>query len=106
MAWIPVARWEDVQKDGCVGLEASGKRIAVYAVNGCAYATSDICTHQLAYMSEGAVEGEYVECPMHQGRFHIPTGKAQGAPVTRDLETFEAKIEGEQVFVHVPSDAM
>lgn len=101
MGWIPVARWADVQRDGCVGVEAQGVRIALFEVNGCPYATSDICTHQLAYMSEGAVDGEYVECPMHQGRFHIPTGKAQGTPVTKDLQTFEAKVEGEQVLVRV-----
>jgi nitrite reductase/ring-hydroxylating ferredoxin subunit len=101
MAWISVAKWKDVEVQGCVGVEAAGKRLAVYSVNGCPYATSDICTHQLAYMSEGAVDGEYIECPMHQGRFHIPTGKAQGAPVCKDLQTFETRLEGEEVLVNV-----
>jgi nitrite reductase/ring-hydroxylating ferredoxin subunit len=44
-----------------------------------------------------------VECPLHQGRFHIPTGKAMGAPVTVDIATFPVKIEGADILVALPT---
>jgi hypothetical protein len=47
----------------------------------------------------GLVLGEIVECPRHQGRFHIPTGKAKGAPVVMDLRTYPTKVEGGQVYI-------
>jgi nitrite reductase/ring-hydroxylating ferredoxin subunit len=31
---------------------------------------------------EGFVDGEEVECPFHQGRFHIPTGHPSAPPCT------------------------
>jgi len=48
------------------------------------------------------VLGEIVECPRHQGRFHIPTGKAKGAPVVVDLCTYPTKVEGGQVYIGLP----
>jgi 3-phenylpropionate/trans-cinnamate dioxygenase ferredoxin subunit len=39
---------------------------------------------------------------MHQGRFDIPTGKAKGAPVCINLQTYPTKIEGQRVYVGIP----
>jgi 3-phenylpropionate/trans-cinnamate dioxygenase ferredoxin subunit len=36
---------------------------------------------------------------MHQGRFHIPTGAAQGAPATQPLQTSPVTIEGDDVLI-------
>ena len=101
MAWIKVGKQAELQEGECKSVEPQGTRIAIYKVGGCVYATSDICTHQLAYMSEGYLDGEYIECPMHQGRFHVPTGKAMGAPVTKDLRVFPCKIDDGAIYVEV-----
>ena len=69
------------------------------------YALNNVCTHQFAFMSEGYVDGEYIECPMHQGRFHIPTGAAQCAPVTQPLKTYPVRTDGGDILVDLtPSD--
>lgn len=79
--------------------------IAIYRVGDKFYATQDTCTHAQAYMSDGVVIDCVVECPFHQGRFDIRTGKALGAPVVVPLQTFPVKVDNGQVFVLVDSTA-
>ena len=65
------------------------------------FATDAICTHAQACLAEGYQEGDIIECPLHEGRFHIPTGKALGSPVTENLNIFPVKVESGQVFVEI-----
>jgi 3-phenylpropionate/trans-cinnamate dioxygenase ferredoxin subunit len=44
---------------------------------------------------------DIIECPLHQGRFHIPTGAPKGAPVHLPLRTYPVKVEGGEVFVGI-----
>ena len=105
LVWIEVAAAEDVPPGRCVGIEVGSRYLAVYNLAGSLYATDNICTHQLAFLSEGQVDGEYIECPMHQGRFHIPTGAAQGEPVTEPIAVYPIKSENGRLFVLVPEEA-
>ena len=52
-------------------------------------------------MSEGYIDGETVECPLHQGLFNNRTGAALSPPVTKNLQTFKTKVENGQVYVLV-----
>jgi len=63
------------------GVEIGDRQLALYNVGGTFYATDDICTHVKAYLSKGVVDGDTIECPLHKGRFHIPTGRPLTAPV-------------------------
>jgi 3-phenylpropionate/trans-cinnamate dioxygenase ferredoxin subunit len=54
-------------------------------------------------LSEGYVEDGCVECPLHQGRVDIRTGKAMCAPVTVDLRTHAVKREGDHIYVLSPA---
>jgi len=42
-----------------------------------------------------------IECPLHQGRFDIRTGKALCAPVTEDLAVHEVRIDAGRVQVRL-----
>ena len=45
--------------------------------------------------------GTVIECPKHNGRFDYRTGKAQGAPVLVDVQTFPVKVEDETVYIQI-----
>ncbi len=81
---------------------ARGQRLALYNVGGNFYATDDRCTHAEASLSDGFLDGDEIECPLHQGRFHVPTGRALCFPVTEDVETFPVRVDGAAVLVDVP----
>ncbi|MFM0341419.1 non-heme iron oxygenase ferredoxin subunit [Paraburkholderia fungorum] len=81
----------------CVSLGAA--RILLSNVDGKVYATSDICSHALAYLSDGFLEGCVVECPLHGARFDVTTGKAMSAPANGDIETYEVTVAEGRIFV-------
>ena len=61
---------------------------AVFRCEGGLYVTQDQCTHGPGSLSEGFVFGCEVECPFHQGRFDIRSGRPTGAPCTEGLQTW------------------
>jgi nitrite reductase/ring-hydroxylating ferredoxin subunit len=98
---VPAA---DVEDEDVVGVrvgEQGEHEIAVYKVNGRFYATADRCTHQTAKLSDGLVIDDCIECPLHQGRFHIPTGKPGSGPVSVPLRTYPVRVEDGTVFVRI-----
>jgi nitrite reductase/ring-hydroxylating ferredoxin subunit len=69
-----------------------GHQVAVFNVAGTFHATSNICTHQFALLSEGYLDGCIIECPLHQGRFDVRTGAAEGDPVTEPIKVYPIKV--------------
>jgi nitrite reductase/ring-hydroxylating ferredoxin subunit len=90
------------REDGEVIAIALGDRqIALYKLDGEIFATDNTCTHAQACLSEGWLEDGIIECPLHQGRFDLRTGKGLGAPIDKDLTTFRVRTEGDDVLVEV-----
>lgn len=101
MTWHKAAEASALEGKDVIGVDVDGVEIAIYHLEDGYYATSNICTHQFAFMSEGYVEKGCVECPLHQGFFEIRTGKAMDGPPTEPLKTFPLKIEAGTIFVKV-----
>ena len=55
-----------------------------------------------ACLSDGYMDGDKIECPLHQGLFDIRTGKAEEGPVDEDLKVYQVKREGGRVLVDIP----
>lgn len=97
--WKPTIETACIDEDDLVGVTVEGREIAVYNLKGKFYATDNICTHEHACLSQGFVIDDEIECPLHQGRFHIPTGRPKGAPVHVALRTYPVKVEAGVVLV-------
>ncbi len=78
---------------GCaLRAEAGGCAYAVFNVEGHYFVTQDECTHGPGLLSEGYVLDDEVECPFHQGRFHIPSGRPTCAPATEPIKVWTARL--------------
>ena len=97
--WHDVCGVDEVEEEDLIGVGVDGVCIAIYNINGEFFATSNVCTHEHALLSEGFVIDDVIECPLHQGRFRIQTGKPVGAPVSTALKTFPLKREGGRLLV-------
>ena len=75
--------------------------VAVYNVDGEFYATSNICTHAIAILTDGYLDGCTVECPLHGGCFNVKTGEATHFPCVDPLQTFEVEVSQGDVFIRV-----
>ncbi len=91
--WIKVAHQDEIPEGGTLPVFFAGEPVCLYKLAGVVYATDDTCTHGGANLSDGYIEGDTIECPLHQGCFHIPTGRATSAPCTIDLRTYPIRIE-------------
>ena len=100
-AWERALPAADVEEEDVAGVVVKGHDIAIYNVRGRFYATANVCTHQLACLSDGFVIDDEIECPLHQGRFHIATGQPKGAPVHLPLRTYPTKVVDGIVFVGI-----
>ena len=103
VSWQAVCGVDDIDEEDLIQFEHETKIYAIYHTPSGFYATDGICTHEEANLADGLVLGEIIECPIHQGRFHIPTGKAKGAPVCIDLRTYPIKVESGQLYIGLPT---
>jgi len=72
---------------------------AVYYVDGRYYVSADQCTHGPGSLGEGTIIGEDVECPFHQGRFHIPTGRPTFPPCTEPVRVWTVHLDGDEIWI-------
>ncbi|MEO6984074.1 MAG: non-heme iron oxygenase ferredoxin subunit [Paralcaligenes sp.] len=92
--WVETGLLKDAIGEGePAGVIVEGQDVAIYRVGEEVFATSNICTHGQARLCEGYLEGFEIECPLHQGRFDVRTGKALCAPVTVDVRIYPVKVQ-------------
>jgi nitrite reductase/ring-hydroxylating ferredoxin subunit len=101
-SWTRVAGVEDVPEGTAIPIEIMGLQLALYHVGDEWFCTDNVCTHAFALLTEGWLEGHVIECPLHNGRFDVRTGKGLAAPITEDLRTFAVRLEGSEVLVALP----
>jgi 3-phenylpropionate/trans-cinnamate dioxygenase ferredoxin component len=97
--WVCVGNASDVTDDTPLSATAGGIEVGIYRVNGAIHALEDICPHADALLSQGFVDGEYIECPLHGALFHIPTGKCTKGPADRDLVQFDTMVEAGKIYL-------
>jgi 3-phenylpropionate/trans-cinnamate dioxygenase ferredoxin component len=77
-----------------------GRRVIAVARTGADYfAIEDVCTHDGAALTGGAIEGTEIICPRHGARFCLRTGEALTPPAYEPVRVFATKIEGGRVWV-------
>lgn len=76
--------------------------LAVYNLDGEIFITDDTCTHGQASLSEGFLDGDVVECPVHGGCFSVRTGEALSFPAVTPVRTYPAREVGSEVFLELP----
>lgn len=99
--WIRVCTADDIGEEDLIRWDHNGRTFAIYNTEKGFFATDGLCTHQQQHLEEGLVIGTVIECPLHQGRFEITTGKALSAPVCVDLKTYPVKLEGNDVYIQI-----
>jgi 3-phenylpropionate/trans-cinnamate dioxygenase ferredoxin subunit len=97
--WCRVAATAALTEDRPLSVDLNGTTVGVFLVGGEIRAVEDVCPHAYALLSQGFVEGDTVECPLHGAMFQLSTGKCLAGPSSRDVAIFEAKIDGGDIFL-------
>jgi nitrite reductase/ring-hydroxylating ferredoxin subunit len=101
-------RWHDIGSAEAVPagemrpFEIGEHYIALYNVDGQIYATNNVCSHGEALLTDGYLDNDIVECPLHGGQFEVCSGKAMCAPAETDLQTHLIRVVGGRIEVRLP----
>src|SRR5215472_5228779 len=102
---VRVCAKAEIASDSVKAFEVSEKRLAVFNIGGRYYVTDDECTHASASLADGMLDGEVIECAMHMGAFHVPTGEVKAPPCAVALRTYKVVLNGDDVLVDLDRDA-
>ena len=102
VTWHKACKTHDVEEDDVIQVIINGKDYAIYYLKDEGYfATDGLCTHEQAPLAEGLVMDGIIECPKHNARFDIKTGKVLSRPARADLNTYPIKIEDSVVLIGI-----
>jgi nitrite reductase/ring-hydroxylating ferredoxin subunit len=99
--FVKVARAGEIAPGEARAVEAGGKRIALFNLDGTFYAIDDACTHQGGPLSEGMVAGTEVTCPWHGAVYDVTSGAVLSAPAPGDVARYNVRVEGEDIEVEL-----
>ncbi len=97
--WIDVCATDEIDEEDLIRWDHDGRSFAIYNTEKGYFATDGYCTHEQQHLEDGLVIDGVIECPLHQGRFDIATGKALSPPVCVDLKTYAVKVERGRLYV-------
>lgn len=99
--WIRVCAADEIDEEDLIRFDHGERTFAVYNTERGFFATDGYCTHEEQHLEDGMVIGTVIECPLHQGRFEITSGKALSAPACVDLRTYPVKLEDGELFIQI-----
>jgi len=98
-----VARVGDLQPGELRYVKAGSKAICLANVDGEIVALDNACTHERAPLSDGAITGDRIECPLHGGAFNVRSGEPLSYPAVFPVKTYRVEIDGDQIRVGIRS---
>ena len=100
--WIEVAASSRLGGDDVIRFDHGKKTYALVRDHeGILFALDGTCTHGNTHLSEGLVKGNIIECPKHNGRFHLADGSPARAPICRGLATYPLEARAGKLFLNV-----
>ena len=96
-----VAQTRDVPPGKLLRVVIGEHALMLANVEGTIYATDDMCTHEDASLSTGALKGECVSCPLHGSRFNVRTGEPMEEPPDVPLRTWEVRVDGDDILIAI-----
>jgi 3-phenylpropionate/trans-cinnamate dioxygenase ferredoxin subunit len=100
--WVDVCAVEEIDPEDVIRFDHDAQTFAIYrSPDGTFHATDGLCTHEHAFLAEGLVMGDIIECPKHNGRFNYKTGEAKRAPARVNLRTYRVMVQAGRVFVEL-----
>lgn len=102
MAILNLCKVEDVAPGESLLVELDDcPPLAVFNVAGEFFVINDTCSHGDASLCDGEIEDGEVECPWHNAKFCIKTGKALTFPAVEPQKTYKTRVEDGTVSIDV-----
>ena len=98
---VKVAQTSELSPGSGKVVQADGRTIALFNVEGKFYAIDNACPHRGGPLGEGELNGEIVTCPWHGSNFNVKTGAVTRPPAATGVRSFVVKVEAGNVLVEL-----
>ncbi len=78
--FVTVAKADELNPGEMMYVEVGDEPVCLINLDGEYFALNDICTHQDASLSDGTIDGEELECPLHGGVFNVEPANPSPSP--------------------------
>ena len=99
--FLKVAKADELSPGQARRVEAHGKRLALFNIDGNFYALEHTCTHKDGPLSQGTIAVDQVTCPWHGAKFNILTGEVLGPPARQDIAPYNVRLTGTDIEIQV-----
>jgi len=96
--WVRIAAAGEIPPGEGRVVEAAGRSLAVFNVDGAYYALDNACSHRGGPLGEGDLEGTVVVCPWHAWRWDVTSGANVNNPAVR-MACFAVRVQDGAIFV-------
>jgi nitrite reductase/ring-hydroxylating ferredoxin subunit len=97
---LPLCEQNEIAPGGMRRMHPDGMEpILICNVDGKFHAVDDECTHAIASLSEGRLEGNIVFCPLHGDSFDVCSGRANTLPCKQPLRTWPLEVADGKVYL-------
>ena len=94
-----VASLSELPQGEMAGVELDDEYVMIANIEGKVCAISNICSHAEATLSDGYLDDNLVECPLHGAVFDVTDGTVQEGPATENVECYAVAVEGDDIYV-------
>lgn len=98
--FMKVASLAELAVGTAKAVEAGGKSIALFNVDGKVYATDNTCLHQGGPLGEGTLEADVVTCPWHMWQYNVRTGENLEDSLLK-VDTYPVRVSGDDIEVEI-----
>ncbi len=100
MSFVEVAKVSDVKPGNSKVVNAGGKELALFNVDGKFFVTDNACVHKGGPLGEGTLDGDVVSCPWHAWKYNVKTGVSPVNAAAK-VQPYKVKVDGDNVMVEV-----
>lgn len=98
MARVRIATADEVPAGQGRTVDAAGRTLALFNVDGAYYAIDNTCSHRGGPLGEGDLEDRVVTCPWHAWQWDVTTGANVNNPAVK-VACFPVTVENGTIFI-------
>ncbi|HLF07104.1 MAG TPA: Rieske (2Fe-2S) protein [Thermoplasmata archaeon] len=100
MTFHQAIKLSEFPETGVAKATVGGKEYVLIRIGSSYFAMDGLCSHSEGELGDGAMTGDWLVCPIHEGRFDPRTGKANPEDDwVSDLKSYLTKVEQEFVWI-------
>lgn len=101
MAYVTVAKIDEVAQGKGICVKVGRKSIALFNVDGVFYALDDFCPHKGAPLAGGYLNATDVTCPWHGASFDLATGNGLAGPCGGGVTSYPVNVNGDDIEIGI-----